>query len=182
MNTLNEFIFIASGITLTFTIVIIGLIIANSKNKSEIKKSHSTIKQVKEKWEQSSIGWHKSGLDKDKTIKQLNSEVEFKDGLIHGYKKDVEKAIDGQFFLDKQHQETETKLKEAIEYLEKLNTETTELNARVARDNQTLRYNNEDLQNHINKLDENFITLLNLNVELNLIIDEYSLLILNRCK
>jgi len=44
MNPLHEFIFIASGITVIFTVVIIGLIVSNSKNKKRLKTSNDKEK------------------------------------------------------------------------------------------------------------------------------------------
>ena len=179
MNPPNEFIFITCSTSVIFGIVIIGLIIANKNQKTEVKKSHFTINQVKEKWHESSIVWHKSDTDKDNVIKQLNSEVKFKDYLIHGYKKDIEKAKDMENLwrteCDKRYQnhlEDEQKLKEAIEYLEELNGKSM---SQVAELNKT----NEAWKSKYNKLkcdSHNEIK------EFETIIDEYQLFILNNAK
>ena len=154
MNPFNEFIFITSAITLTFTIVIIGLIIANKKAKTEVKKSHLTINQVKEKWHESSIVWHKSDLEKDNVIKDLKYKVQTKWDLGNVYR-DENKS-----------------LKEAIEHLELLNRESMS-------NVDELTFDNEDLKKNFSRLQCEFY---NETYILNQIIDEYQLFILNNAK
>lgn len=161
MNTLNEFIFIASAITLTFTIVIIGLIVANSKKKTEVKKSILSKYEELEKWHESSKIWQKSDLEKDNVIKDLKYKVQTKWDLGNVYR-DENKS-----------------LKEAIEHLEKLIVQKDSAIDDLMKLNKTLFEANESWKNKANNLR---CELHNETNELNQIIDEYSLLILNRCK
>ena len=154
MNLTNEFSLIPSAIILTLTIVIIALILENSKNKTEIKKSYLSIKQVKQKWDELSIIWQKSDLDKENVIKDLKYQVQTKWDLGNVYR-DENKS-----------------LKEAIEHLELLIRES------ISNVDELINAN-EDWKNKYNCLCCEFLHETN---ELNQIIDEYSLLILNHCK
>ena len=154
MNPFNEFIFITSAITLTFTIVIIGLIIANKKAKTELKKSILCKYDELQKWHESSKIWQKSDLEKDNVIKDLKYKVQTKWDLGNVYR-DENKS-----------------LKEAIEHLELLN--------RQSMNNVSeLTFANEDWKNKYNRLRCEFIHETN---ELKQIIDEYQLFILNNAK
>ena len=157
MNPFNEFIFITSAITLTFTIVIIGLIIANKKAKTELKKSILSKIEELEKWHESSKIWQKSDLEKDNVIKDLKYKVQTKWDLGNVYR-DENKS-----------------LKEAIEHLELLN--------RQSMNNVSeLTFVNEDWKRKYHRSCETGVILIYENVELNQIIDEYQLFILNNAK
>lgn len=135
MNPLHEFIFIASGITVIFTIVIIGLIVSNSKHKKRLKTSNEKEKLVDKVWREKV---EKSNAELLKVIKikndyfneseSLKSQIKFKDDLIHGYKKDLKNAKDMENIwrteCDKRYQnhlDEQKKMQEAIDYLEELN-------------------------------------------------------------
>jgi hypothetical protein len=158
MNPFNEFIFITSAITLTFIIVIIGLIIANKKAKTEVKKSILSKYEELEKWHESSKIWQKSDLEKDNLIKDLKYKVQTKWDLGN---------------VNSNHYRDENKsLKEAIENLELLN--------RQSMSNvDELTFDNEDLKKNFSRLQCEFY---NETYTLNQIIDEYQLFILNNAK
>jgi hypothetical protein len=157
---------------LTFTIVIIGLIVANSKKKSKIKTQSEKIIKM-------DVFFNARDIQQDKTIKDLNSELKFINDLIHGYKKDVETAkgmeniwrttCDKQY---KNHLENEQKLKEAIEHLELLIRES------ISHVDE-LTFANKDWEKKCSRLQCEFY---NETYTLNQIIDEYSLYILNNAK
>ena len=154
MNLTNEFSLIPSAIILTLTIVIIALILANKKAKTEVKKSILSKYEELEKWHESSKIWQKSDLDKDNVIKDLKYKVQTKWDLGNVYR-DENKS-----------------LKEAIEHLELLIRES------ISNVDELINAN-EDWKNKYNCLCCEFLHETN---ELNQIIDEYSLLILNHCK
>lgn len=161
MNLTNEFSLIPSAIILTLTIVIIALILENSKKKTEIKKSHLTIKQVKQKWDESSIIWQKSDLEKDNVIKDLKYQIQTKWDLGQVYKQECQES------------------KEAIEHLEKLIIQKDLAIDDLMKLNKSLFEANEAWKNKANNLR---CELHNETNELKQIIDEYSLFILNHCE
>jgi len=140
MNTLNEFFFVATGITVVFSILIIVLISSNSKTKKELKESKAKLKKeidYAEKMYQSAKNFQISFeternivIQQKDTIERLSDSLKFKDDLIHGYRIDLNKSKEIQNLwqiecdkLRQTHLEEEKKLKEAIEYLEQLNSE-----------------------------------------------------------
>lgn len=153
MNQLHEFIFIASGITVIFTIVIIGLIVSNRKQKVTLVKDYIRILEQKSKFYHDEL----DDFDKNKKVfidekSKLESQIKFKDDLIHGYKQDLKKIVG--------LEDDKEKMQYAIDALEKYIRELKEANEAWKMKYNRVRYekaesfkkNIVDLKNEIRKL------------------------------
>lgn len=198
MNTLNEFIFITAGITVAFTILIIGLIRTNSKSKKQFKKA---VFDRDNEFQYAEI-MKKSAEELKKENEKLNVTLKFKDNLIHGYKSDIDlknkkindvtnEFIESNKIVFEQEDDIkkleidQKKLKEAIEYLEELNGNSMKQVAELNQENDKLKQHcqliSEDLVRNANgmkiarSIDEE-------NQRLNKLIDECAIYIMNNCK